>query len=105
MEVSLGEEAEVLLETTGEDMMGNGTIQRSTADFAGSLRNQKLCTNPTHNTGQCGFFTNADRRSMRAELNAMSLDGDDVGEDEAWADEQDHQAESEAAQGSGQQDI
>ena len=47
MEVSLGEEAEVLLETTGEDMMGNGTIQRSTADFAGSLRNQKLCTNPT----------------------------------------------------------
>ena len=59
----------------------------------------------SHNTGQCGFFTNADRRSMRAELNAMSLDGDDVGEDEAWADEQDHQAESEAAQGSGQQDI
>ena len=42
---------------------------------------------------------------MRAELNAMSLDGDDVGEDEAWADEQDHQAEAEAAQGSGQQDI
>ena len=58
----------------------------------------------SHNTGQCGFFTNADRRSMRAELNAMSLDGDDVGEDEAWADEQDNQ-ESDAAQGSGQQDI
>ena len=47
VEVSLGEEAEVLLETTGEDTTGNGTIQRSIADFAGSPGNQKLCMNPT----------------------------------------------------------
>ena len=58
----------------------------------------------SHNTAQCGFFTNADRRSMRATLNAMNLD-DDAGEDEPWTDEQEDQEESEATQGSRQQDF
>ena len=58
----------------------------------------------SHNTGQCGFFTNADRRSIRAELNAMNLD-DDAGEDEPWTDEQEDQVELEATQGSGQHDF
>ena len=60
----------------------------------------------SHNTGQCGFFTNADRRAIRAELNAMNLD-DDAGEDEPWTDEQEDQdqVELEATQGSGQQNY
>ena len=41
---------------------------------------------------------------MRATLNAMNLD-DDAGEDEPWTDEQEDQEESEATQGSRQQDF
>ena len=56
----------------------------------------------SHNTGQCGFFTNGDRRSMRATLNAMNLDDND-GEDEPWTEEQEDQGKSDATQGSNKQ--
>ena len=93
---------------------GGGGSQAQDGDRDWSVKYCRLCkvnrkpqaVFESHNTGQCGFFTNADRRAIRAELNAMNLD-DDAGEDEPWTDEQEDQdqVELEATQGSRQQNY